>query len=69
MLTRFKISKDKVEYDRKFLETDAYTKALAAGKPVVPEFGTKAQKSDPTKSLFSRFIPSLVGKKHMYNKV
>jgi len=60
MLTRFQIGKNSVKYDRKFLQTDAYKKAITAQRPVISEFGTKGQKVDPTKSLLTRFIPSIV---------
>ncbi|ODN02416.1 Beta,beta-carotene 15,15'-monooxygenase [Orchesella cincta] len=59
ILTRFQIDKNTIKYDRKYLQTDAYKKALIAQKPVIAEFGTKAH-PDPTKNVLSRFIPSLI---------
>ncbi|CAL8110510.1 unnamed protein product [Orchesella dallaii] len=59
ILTRFQIDKNSIKYDRKYLQTDAYKKALIAQKPVIAEFGTKAH-PDPTKNVLSRFIPSLM---------
>jgi len=59
LLSRFRIGSNQVSYDSKYLQTDSYRKAKMVGKPVVQEFGTKPS-PDPTKSLFTRFIPSLV---------
>ena len=59
LLSKFEIRNGKVKFEKKFLESDAYKKALVAQKPVIQEFGTKSS-PDPTKGFFSKMIPSLV---------
>jgi len=59
LVSKFDISNGKVTFEKKFLESDAYKKALLAQKPVIGEFGTKPS-PDPTKGFFSKMIPSLV---------
>lgn len=44
---------------KKYLQSDAYKKALLSKKPVFTEFGTRAY-SDVTKNIFSRVISSVV---------
>uniref|UniRef100_A0A1B6IFB6 Uncharacterized protein n=1 Tax=Homalodisca liturata TaxID=320908 RepID=A0A1B6IFB6_9HEMI len=56
---KFEISKNKVTFIKKYLQSDAYKKAMAAKRPVYTEFGTKAH-SDVTKSIFSRVICSVI---------
>lgn len=46
-------------FTKRFLQSDAYKKAVAVGRPVFTEFGTKAF-PDPCKNLFSRMMSSLV---------
>ncbi|CAG7830593.1 unnamed protein product [Allacma fusca] len=58
IITKFEIDEEEVKFSKKFLETDAYKKAMIAQKPVICEYGTHAQAPDPTKSRFSRFIPT-----------
>ena len=48
-----------VMFTKRFLQSDAYKKAVAVGRPVFTEFGTKAF-PDPCKNLFSRMMSSLV---------
>ena len=57
IISKFEIDEDEVKFTKKFLETDAYKKAMIAQKPVVCEYATQ-NSSDPTKSRFSRFIPT-----------
>ena len=52
-------SEGKVLFSKKFLRTDAYKKAIEAGKPVLPETHT-CSSPDPSKSIFRRMLPSLV---------
>ncbi|CAG7816781.1 unnamed protein product, partial [Allacma fusca] len=59
MVTKFKITKDKVTLEKKFLQSDSYRRAVAAQKPVITEFGTVAC-SDPNKSLLSKFVNAIV---------
>ncbi len=59
LISKFEIGDGKVRFEKKFLESDAYKKALIAQKPVIQEFGTKSS-SDPTKGFFSKMIPTLV---------
>jgi carotenoid cleavage dioxygenase-like enzyme len=67
LISKFEIQGNgKVRYEKKFLESDAYKKALLAQKPVIGEFGTKSS-PDPTKGFFSKMIPSLVrGNKYLH---
>lgn len=48
-----------VTFTKRFLQSDAYKKAVAVGRPIFTEFGTKAF-PDPCKNLFSRMMSSLV---------
>ena len=57
IITKFEIDPEQVKYTKKFLETDAYKKAMLAQKPVVCEYATQAS-PDPTKSRFSRWMPT-----------
>lgn len=50
-----------VSYMKKFLQSDAYKKAIVSKRPVYTEFGTKAY-PDLTKNIFSRVISSVVSK-------
>lgn len=59
LISKFEIGNGKVVFTKKFLESDAYKKALVAQKPVIGEFGTKPS-ADPTKGFFSKMIPTLV---------
>lgn len=60
LLSKFEIKNGaKVTMEKKYLESDAYKKALIAQKPVITEFGTKPS-PDPTKSFFSKMVPSVV---------
>lgn len=58
LLMRFGIGDETVTVQTKYLESDAYKKAIMAGKPVLPEYGTPSSK-DPTKNIVSR-ITSIV---------
>lgn len=46
-------------FQKKFLQSDAYKRAMVAQKPVITEFGTKAY-PDPNKGLLSRLVHSIV---------
>ena len=48
-----------VTFTKRFLQSDAYKKAVAVGRPVFTEFGTRSF-PDPCKNLFSRMMSSLV---------
>jgi carotenoid cleavage dioxygenase-like enzyme len=58
-ITKMNIEDGKVSFSSRFLESDAYKKMLAHGKPVYTEFGTKAH-ADPSKNLFTRFVNTIV---------
>lgn len=58
VLCKFTIKDGKVTFSKRFLQSDAYKKALGAGKPVYTEFGTKAY-TDPSKNIFSRMMSTL----------
>lgn len=58
VLYKFTIKNGKVTFSKRFLQSDAYKKALGAGKPVFTEFGTKAH-TDPSKGLLSRMISTV----------
>jgi len=59
ILSKYEINGESVTFQTKFLETEAYKKALIAQRPVYAEFGTKSS-DDPTKGFFSKCMPSLV---------
>ncbi|PNF43183.1 hypothetical protein B7P43_G15677 [Cryptotermes secundus] len=59
VLYKFDIQKGKVTFTKRFLQSDAYKKAVAVGRPVFTEFGTKSY-PDPCKNLFSRMMSSLI---------
>ncbi|KDR21650.1 beta,beta-carotene 15,15'-dioxygenase-like [Zootermopsis nevadensis] len=59
VLYKFDIQKGKVTFTKRFLQSDAYKKAVAVGRPVFTEFGTKSY-PDPCKNIFSRMMSSLV---------
>lgn len=59
VIYKFDIQKGKVTFTKRFLQSDAYKKAVAVGRPVFTEFGTKSF-PDPCKSLFSRMMSSLM---------
>lgn len=59
ILSKFEIQGKFVTFHKKFLQSDAYRRALAAQKPVITEFGTKAY-PDPNKGLISRLVSSIV---------
>jgi beta-carotene 15,15'-monooxygenase len=61
LLTKFEISStnQSVTYCGKYLQSEAYKKAVRAGKPLITEFATKAF-PDPDKNIFTRFFSSLV---------
>jgi len=59
VIYKFDIHKGKVTFTKRFLQSDAYKKAVAVGRPVFTEFGTKAF-PDPCKNLFSRMMSSLM---------
>lgn len=48
-----------ITFTKRYLNSDAYTKAKSIGKPVYTEFGTKAY-SDPTKSFFGKMLNNVV---------
>ncbi|XP_067003223.2 beta,beta-carotene 15,15'-dioxygenase [Anabrus simplex] len=56
---KFDISNGKVKFCKRFLQSDAYKKAMATGRPVFTEYGTKAY-NDPEKNLFSRIVSTLI---------
>lgn len=59
MISKFSITPKNVSFEKKFLKSDAYTRAMAAQKPVVTEFGTPAC-TDPNKSLISKVLHAMV---------
>jgi hypothetical protein len=48
-----------VTFTKRFLQSDAYKKAVAVGRPVFTEFGTGSY-PDPCKNIFSRMMSTLV---------
>lgn len=58
-IAKIKFEDGQVSFSSRFLESDAYKKMMAHGKPVFTEFGTKAH-PDPGKNMFSRFVNSIV---------
>lgn len=59
LLQRFEITKDFVKFEKKYLQSDAYKRSVAAGRPLINEFATVAQR-DPNKGFFSRMVSTLV---------
>lgn len=59
ILYSFAIKNGKVIYRCRFLNSDAYQRALAVQRPVYTEFGTKAY-SDPGKNVITRLFNKLV---------
>jgi len=59
IVAKFNFNDGKVTLTKRFLESDAYKRALAAKKPLVNEFGTRAF-PDPNKGFFSRMAAALV---------
>ncbi|CAL8110508.1 unnamed protein product [Orchesella dallaii] len=59
IVSKFEIHGDKVSLHKKYLQSDAYKRAIAAQKPVITEFGTKAY-PDPNKGLLSRLVSSIM---------
>ena len=63
MISKFIITPKTVSFEKKFLKSDAYTRAIAAQKPVVTEFGTPGY-TDPHKSLISKVLHAMVSPLH-----
>lgn len=59
VLYKFNINNGKVTFSKRFLQSDAYKRAVAVGRPVFTEFGTKSF-PDPCKNIFSRMMSSLL---------
>jgi len=59
MLSRFEIGDSVVSFEKKYLQSDAYKRSVAANRPVINEFATIAHR-DPNKGFFSRMISTLV---------
>ncbi|CAG7732668.1 unnamed protein product, partial [Allacma fusca] len=59
MIAKFDITPERVTFQKKYLQSDSYKRAIAAQRPVITEFGTPAC-SDPNKSLFSKFVTALM---------
>lgn len=59
MLSKFTFDGDLVKYEKKFLQSDAYQRAMKAKRPVITEFGTSKQ-ADPNKSLFGRLVSAIM---------
>ncbi|CAG7716213.1 unnamed protein product [Allacma fusca] len=55
IMSKFSVTGDTVKFEKKYLQSDAYKRAVAAKRPVLTEFGTRAY-SDPNKSLLSRIV-------------
>lgn len=59
ILSKFEIEGNTVTFHKRYLQSDAFKRAIAAQKPVITEFGTKAY-PDPNKGLLSRLVHSIV---------
>jgi len=59
IVSKFSIEENSVKLEKKFLQSDAYKRALAAKKPVVNEYGTRAF-PDPNKGFFSRIVSNFI---------
>ncbi|CAG7834316.1 unnamed protein product [Allacma fusca] len=59
ILYKFDISEKNVQFHKKFLQSGVYQRALAAGKPVVTEFGTRAF-PEPKKGWFSKLMSNIM---------
>jgi carotenoid cleavage dioxygenase-like enzyme len=59
MLSKFSIEGDIVTFEKKYLQSDAFTRAKKANKPLITEFGTSKQ-TDPNKSLFGRLVSAIM---------
>ena len=55
LLHRFSIKNGEVEYQNRFLRSDAYNRNINANRIVVTEFGTRGY-SDPCKTIWQRFM-------------
>ncbi len=59
ILSRFAIEGDRVIFNKKFLQSEAYKRALNAGFPVFCEYGSPAH-PDPQKGFFSKLATRFV---------
>lgn len=66
LLQKFEIKQGDIRFSKKYLESDAYKKGIAAKHPVINEFGTPAQR-DPNKGFFSRIVSNLVNTQRTMN--
>ncbi|XP_072130787.1 retinoid isomerohydrolase-like isoform X1 [Mobula birostris] len=60
LLHKFDFKNGKVTYYRRFIQTDAYVRAMTEKRIVITEFGTFAY-PDPCKNIFSRFFSYFEG--------
>jgi hypothetical protein len=60
ILSKFEIDGPRIKFQKKYLQSDAYQKAITAQKPLITEFATKAYANPANKNFLSRFISSLV---------
>ena len=58
------LGENKVKFHKKFLQSGVYQRALAAGKPVVTEFGTRAF-PEPKRGFFARLLANVVSSSTM----
>jgi len=67
MLSSFEISpgEGSIRFHKRFLQSDAYKRSMAAKKPVINEFATRAY-PDPNKGIFSRVMTGLVSKEFLH---
>lgn len=60
IIYQFKINNDKtITFRAKYIQSDAYKRAMAVGKPTFTEFGTKAYR-DPDRNVVSRIIAKVM---------
>lgn len=59
MLSKFSIEGDKVAFEKKYLQSDAYQRAVKANRPVITEFAT-SKFPDPNKGFLSRVISAVM---------
>ncbi|XP_024133904.1 retinal Mueller cells isomerohydrolase isoform X1 [Oryzias melastigma] len=60
LMHKFDLRNGQVTYNRKFIRTDCYVRAMTENRVVITEFGTVAY-PDPCKNIFSRFFSYFKG--------
>jgi len=68
VLSKFEISGGRVTFLKKYLESDAFKRATATGRPTVCEYGTRGY-PDPGRGFFARYLPNIVSHFSQIRKV